>query len=78
MKIETIDVEATIENTRKLLKNDPGVSPALKGAIELLLTLVILKMNQLSINSQNSSKLPSTDPNRKKKTKKGGDRKAGG
>lgn len=24
MKIETIDVEPTIENTRKLLKNDPG------------------------------------------------------
>ena len=70
MKIETIDVEATIKNTRKLLENDPGVSPALKGTIELLLTLVILMMNQLGLNSQNSSKPPSTDPNRKKKTKK--------
>jgi transposase len=78
MKIETIDVEATIENTRRLLENDPGVSPALKGTIELLLTLVILMMNQLGLNSQNSSKPPSTDPNRKKKEKKAGDRKAGG
>jgi transposase len=78
MKIETIDVEATIENTRKLLENDPGVSPALKGTIELLLALVILMMNQLGLNSQNSSKPPSTDPNREKKKKKAGGRKAGG
>ena len=78
MKIETIDVEATIENTRKLLENDPGVSPALKGTIELLLTLVILMMNQLGLNSQNSSKPPSTDPSREKKKKTAGDRKAGG
>jgi len=78
MKIETIDVEATIENTRKLLKNDPGVSPALKSAIELLLTLVTILINQLGLNSQNSSKPPSTDPNRKKKKKNAGDRKAGG
>ena len=78
MKIETIDVEATIENTRKLLKNDPGVSPALKGTIELLLTLVTILINQLGLNSRNSSKPPSFDPNRKKKIKKVGDRKAGG
>ncbi len=67
MKIEAIDVESAIKNTRKLLENDPDVSPALKGAIELLLTLVILMMNQLGLNSQNSSKPPSSDPNRKKK-----------
>ncbi len=40
MKIESIDVEATIENTKKLLENDAGVSPALKSAIELLLALL--------------------------------------
>ena len=78
MKIETIDIEAAIENTRKLLKNEPSVSPALKGAIELLVALVILMMNQLGLNSQNSSKPPSSDPNRKKKKKTSGDRKAGG
>jgi transposase len=78
MKIETIDVEATIENTRKLLKNDPGVSPALKITIELLLTLVTILINQLGLNSRNSSKPPSSDPNREKKNRKAGDRKAGG
>ena len=78
MKIESIDVEATIENTKKLLENDTGVSPALKSAIELLLVLIVLMMNQLGLNSSNSSKPPSTDPNRDKKKKRAGGRKAGG
>jgi len=30
MKLETINVEETIEATRKMLDEDPGVSPALK------------------------------------------------
>jgi len=78
MKIDAIDVEATIENARKLLKNDTGVSPALKSTIEVLLMLVTILINQLGLNSQNSSKPPSSDPNREKKKKKAGDRKAGG
>lgn len=78
MKIETIDVEATIESARKLLKNDTGVSPALKSTIEVLLMLVTILINQLGLNSRNSNKPPSSDPNREKKKKKAGDRKAGG
>ncbi len=78
MKIESIDVEAAIKNTKKLLENDPGVSPALKSAIEMLLVLIILIMNQLGLNSRNSSKPPSTDPNRDKIKKPTGDRKVGG
>ncbi len=50
MKIETIDVEATIENTRKLLKNDPDGSLAL-STIESLLTLVTILINQMGLNS---------------------------
>lgn len=34
MKIESIEVVATIEKTRKLTENDPGVSPALKSTIQ--------------------------------------------
>ena len=78
MKIESIDVKATIENTRKLLDNDPDVSPALKNAFEVLLMLVTVLINQLGLNSRNSSKPPSSDPNRKKKKKGTGARKAGG
>ena len=51
MKIESIDVEATIKNTRELLENDPDVSPALKSAFEVLLMLVTVLINQLGLNS---------------------------
>jgi transposase len=78
MKIEAINVEETIESTRKLLAEDPSVSPALKSSIELLLMLVTLLLNQLGLNSSNSSKPPSSDPNRKKKKKEPSTRKPGG
>lgn len=78
MKIESIEVEATIEKARKLLENDPGVSPALKSTIETLLMLITVLINQLGLNSKNSSKPPSSDPNRKKKNKKAKGRTAGG
>ncbi len=70
MKIETINVEQTIKDTKRLLDEDPNVSPALKSSIKLLLVLVTLLLNRLGLNSSNSSKPPSTDPNRKKKKKK--------
>ncbi len=78
MKIEAINVEQTIENTRRLLAEDPSVSPALKGSIELLLLLVTLLLNRLGLNSSNSSKPPSTDPNREKKKKAPSQKKPGG
>lgn len=78
MKIEAINVEQTIETTRKLLAEDPSVSPALKSSFELLLVLVTLLLNQLGLNSSNSSKPPSSDPNRKKKKKEPGSKKPGG
>ncbi len=78
MKKEAINVEETIENTKRLLDEDPNVSPALKSSIELLLVLVTLLLNQLGLNSSNSSKPPSTDPNREKKKKKPSEKKPGG
>ena len=70
MKIETINVEETIEKTRRLLEKDQSVSPGLKSSIELLLLLVTLLLNLLGLNSSNSSKPPSSDGNLKKKKKK--------
>ncbi len=78
MKKEAINIEETIENTKRLLDEDPSLSPALKGSIELLLVLVTLLLNQLGLNSSNSSKPPSTDPNREKKKKKPSEKKPGG
>ncbi|MCK5543334.1 MAG: hypothetical protein KAI40_11640 [Desulfobacterales bacterium] len=79
MKIETINVEETIAATRKILDEDPSVSPALKTAIELLLVLVTLLVNRIGLNSSNSSKPPSSsDPNRKKIKKDPSQKKPGG
>lgn len=78
MKLENIDVESTIENARRLLDEDQNVSPALKSSIELLLLLVVLLLNRLGLNSRNSSKPPSYDPNREKKKKEPSSNKPGG
>jgi len=78
VKIETIDVEVTIESTKRLLAEDPNVSPALKASVELLLLLVTLLVNRLGLNSQNSSKPPSSDPNREKQSKSPNTNKPGG
>ena len=78
MKLESINIEETIERTKKLLAEDPNVSPALQNSFELLLILISVLINRLGLNSNNSSKPPSSDPNRKKKKKSSSKRKAGG
>jgi transposase len=46
--------------------------------VELLVLLITLLVSRLNLNSSNSSKPPSSDPNRKKVRKAKGDKKAGG
>ena len=70
MKIEHIDINKTLANARKLLKEDKSVSPALEALIEVLILIITLFMNRFNLNSKNSSKPPSDDPNREKKKKK--------
>jgi len=70
MKIEHIDINKTLDNARKLLKEDKSVSPALEALIEVLILIITLFMNRFNLNSKNSSKPPSDDPNREKKKKK--------
>jgi transposase len=79
LKIEDIDVDSAINSVKELLKKESDLSPALRSALEVLLILVTLLLNRITLNSKNSSKPPSTDPNRKKSSKKGkSDRKPGG
>ena len=79
MKIEDIDVDAAIHSVKELLKQESDLSPALKSALEVLLVLVTLLLNRLTLNSRNSSKPPSTDPNREKLGRQGkSERKPGG
>jgi transposase len=77
MKIEGVELDKLLSDVRKQLK-EKKLSPSLKASIELLLSVVILVLNRLKLNSKNSSKAPSSDPNRIKEKKKKSDKKPGG
>jgi len=77
MKIENIDIEATIAKAQALVRADKELSAATKSMFEILVLIITLLANRLNLNSTNSSKPPSSDPNRKKRLKKTG-KKAGG
>jgi transposase len=67
MKISGIDIEKNIDNIKKQIETDKTLSPSMRAAIDLLLLIVTLLSQRLGLNSRNSSKPPSSDPNRKKK-----------
>ena len=78
MKIENIDIQATIEKAQALIYQDEQMSVATKSIVEVLILLISLLANRLNLNSTNSSKPPSSDPNREKKSKPKSGRKRGG
>ncbi len=78
MTIQDISVDATIDRVKTLIAEEKKLSPALKSSLEVLLLLVTLLVNRLGLNSKNSSKPPSMDPNRQKKPRGKGGRKPGG
>jgi len=78
MKIENIDIEATIEKAQVLIDQDKQLSASTKSMFEILMLIITLLANRLNLNSTNSSKPPSSDPNRKKQSKKETGRKPGG
>lgn len=77
MKIDSIDVDAAIDNVKQLLNKDAGLSPALKSAMEVLILLVSVLLNRTTLNSKNSSKPPSSDPNRLKQSRKKSEKSSG-
>ena len=76
MKIENID--ATLSEAERLLKEDKNISLAIAAIINVLLLLVKLLTNRAELNSSNSSKPPSTDNNKIKSTRKKSSKKTGG
>ena len=78
MTIDSIDVTKTIERTKQLLKHEKSLPPALVVLIETLLVIVKLLCDRLNLNSQNSSKPPSSDPNREKTSRSKGKNPPGG
>lgn len=78
MKADKINITETVDSARKLLETDKKISPAVRAMLEILLMIITLLAGKLGLNSQNSSKPPSTDPNRKKKKRGKGNNKPGG
>jgi len=78
MKIENIDIEATIKKAQLLVRDDKELSAATKSMFEVMILIITLLANRLNLNSTNSSKPPSSDPNRKKQPKRKTGKKSGG
>ncbi|MCP3925855.1 MAG: IS66 family transposase, partial [Desulfobacterales bacterium] len=78
MTIDNIDIEATLKKAQMILENENGISAATKSIVEILILIITLLANRLNLNSTNSSKPPSSDPNRKKQSKNKTNKKAGG
>jgi len=78
LKINGIDVDATLKKVETVLSEEKGLPPAIRSMVELLVLLITLLAKSFNLNSSNSSKPPSSDPNRKKVRKAKGDKKAGG
>ncbi len=78
MKIDNIDIEATIEKAQLLVREDKQLSAATKSMFEIMILIITLLANRLNLNSTNSSKPPSSDPDRKKQPKRKTGKKSGG
>ena len=79
MILKDISIKDTIEKAKILLEQEKNISPSFKAMFELLLLIITLFCNKLGLNSSNSSKSPSSDPNRKRGGKnKKSDKKPGG
>ncbi len=78
MKLEKIDIDAALDNAKRYLREEKDLSLAFVASMEIILLLVKVLVDRLGLNSQNSSKPPSSDPNRMKKKKPSGKRKPGG
>ena len=79
MTINKINITDAIEQAQSLLKSDTKMSGEVRAVLNLMIVVVNLLIEKVGLNSKNSSKPPSTDPNRKKQNKKAGNgRKPGG
>lgn len=61
MKLNNINVGEAIAKAEKLLDHDKSISPAVGETFKVILVLSRAMMERLSLNSQNSSKPPSSD-----------------
>lgn len=70
MKIENINIRASLKAAKKQVEEDKSLSPSMRSTIDLLILIINLLVNKIGLNSSNSSIPPSQDPNRNRKKKK--------
>lgn len=78
MTLGSIDIDAAIKKMEATLAAEADMSPALRSTSELMILIIKLLVGRLGLNSRNSSKPPSSDPNRIKTSNKKTGRKPGG
>lgn len=78
MKVSGIDIESNIEKIKQQIEGDKTLSPSMRTTLDLLLLIVNLLCQRLGLNSRNSSKPPSSDPNREKSPQNTSPNKTGG
>jgi transposase len=78
MAKDSIDIQKTIQKVETLLAQSNDLPPALETSINMLLLVVKLLVDRTGLNSRNSSKPPSSDPNRDKKAKANSGKPRGG
>lgn len=79
MKFDKVSVNETLDKAEKALKNEKGLSLAMKSIIKILILIIRTLTGKLNKDSSNSSKPPAADKNRKRGSNKDkSDRKPGG
>jgi len=64
VSVGNVNVTAALAKVEQLLSRDRSISPAVRGMIELLVTIITLLTEKLGVNSSNSGIAPSKDPTR--------------
>lgn len=71
MSINDINITEALDNAREILSSNKRLDPQARSLIQLLIVIVQLLVNKIGLNSRNSSKPPSQDPNRSRRKTKG-------
>lgn len=78
MQINADEIRSKVDQVSRLLKEETTISPTLRATIEMLLLVVTVLLSRVGLNSRNSSKPPSSDPNRGKSPRNNNGNKPGG
>jgi transposase len=76
--VKNDSIQKTLEDAKQAIDADQTLSASMRTLFNLLIFMIQELCRKLNINSANSSKAPSQDPNRSKPERKKGERKPGG